>query len=354
MDDFATFAMGLDPARRAQIMAQAVRGQPLQEANQQAHALDNPAIAAMMSNNPALAQAAQLASKNQQAQYKPMTLGHQGFALPATGEFVSSPMYEQEQGAARQSREQIANANIQATAQNADANRQAMLERTQEVLSQRREATSARDQAAAEGRQLRLSLAAMGQGSKAATAELKVGADTDKRINKFTTTLDKASVPEFENSLSLVKEVFDKYPKDIPGYGRIDSLRPDFLSSDEGVQARQKIQQAANVLLKSRSGAAVTDSEMRRFLTEVSMGKLMSADAVRTGWGNVARTFEAKKANLLSGVNPADLEEYNARTGSSYSHGGKKTPTAPTGGAPAGVDPKVWEHMTPEERKLWN
>lgn len=327
MEDFATFAMGLDPARRAQIMAQAVRGRPLQEANQQAHAMDNPAIAAMMANNPALAQAAQMAAKTQQGQYKPILLGHQGFALPASGEFVSSPMYEQEQDAARQSREQIAGVQRQSIEQVADANRQAMLQRTQDALAQRREAEDNRQQARTEGLVLRQAMAASSAGAKSATAEIKLGADTDKRISKFTTTLDKAGVPEFENSLTLVKEVFDKYPKgDIPGYGRIDSLRPDFLSSDEGVQARQKMQQAANVLLKSRSGAAVTNSEMNRFLTEVSMGKLMSADAVRTGWENVARTFESKKANLLSGINPADLEEYNSRTGSSYSHGGRAAP----------------------------
>ena len=307
MEDFATFAMGLDPARRAQIMAQAVRGRPLQEANQRAHSLDNPAVAAMMANNPALAQAAQLAAKNQQAQYKPSQMGSQGFAIPATGEFVSSPMYEQEQNAARQSREQMA-----------EANRQATLQRTQETLAARAKADADRLEAVREGHQLKRAIAAMGQGTKGATNEFKLGADLDKRINKLTTTLDKAGVPEFENSLVLVKEVFGKYPKgDIPGYGRIDSLRPDWLSSDEGVAARQKMQQAANVLLKSRSGAAVTNSEMLRFLTEVSMDKLKSAQALRDGWDNVARTFESKKANLLGGVNAADLEEYNSRTGTS-------------------------------------
>jgi hypothetical protein len=208
---------------------------------------------------------------------------------------------------------------------------------------------------AADLRTLRLSLAAAGQGRKSEVADLKIGADTDKRINKFTTTLDKAGVPEFENSLALVNEVFTKYPKgDIPGFGRIDSLRPDWASSDDGVETRQKMQQAANVLLKSRSGAAVTESEMRRFLTEVSMGKFMSPEALRSGWANVQRTFDAKKANLLSGVNPDDLAEYNSRTGSNYSHGGKKPATPAATGAPAGVDPEVWKHMTPEERKLWS
>lgn len=139
----------VDPMAQQKAAALLLRRQQqagsLRGANQAANRFNTLAAVTAMSNNEGAAQAAQLAARNAQSQNKPISLGAQGFALPSTGEFISSPMYEDEREAVRQ------------------ATRTAAAEKTaaaREAMERRLEYQRDRDEQA---RALRLTLAQIGQ-----------------------------------------------------------------------------------------------------------------------------------------------------------------------------------------------
>lgn len=152
-----------DPEQQSALMAQILRSRArsgqLEGASIDANRLNNLAAITQMANNPAAAAAAKMAASNQQKQFSPVQMGQQGFALPGSGEFVSSPMYEDEKADQRQQQRRLLEQSIEARREQAR-----MLE---EGRNQR-----AQDQAL-----LRMTLAAMrgsgggGQTDKPKTAE---------------------------------------------------------------------------------------------------------------------------------------------------------------------------------------
>jgi len=328
--------------RRAQAEA-------MQAANAQANQFNNLAAMAQMGNNSGAAAAAKMAMMNAQAQHKPVNLGAQGFALPSTGDFVASPMYEDEQNARREEKRFL-------LAQTLAARQQAA-----------QEAEQGRNDRAAEQRALRLTLAGMANGAredrraqaaqeKAEKDKVKAEGALDKDLQRYSGVLEKAGIPAFDQALQTAESVLNKYkPGEIPGFGRFVGAVPTALLGDEAQLARTDMQGAANILLKSRSGAAVTDSEMRRFLQEVASGAGMSEAALRKGWANVRKVYEKQAGSLAAGFSPDVHAEYMRRGGSDYRPKPvSATPGKPSSGkAPAGIPQAEWDHMTPEERALW-
>ena len=336
----------------------------LRSASTKANRLNELAIVSQMINNPGAAKAMGLAAKMQSEQYTPERMGNQGFALPATGQFVESPMFVDEKRMARQATKDLADQRI--------ADKQVALAATlaakEAADAKELEYKKGRDADSAELKKLMLTqtLAARGAGSaekaaekaeKAAEkADAKVSADLDKNTTKFSAVLEKAGVPEFSTALEIAEARLNKHPVGkLPGYGRLEGAIPDWAAGEEQQMSRSDMTSAANMLLKIRSGAAVTESEALRFLREVASGKGFSEPAMRNGWANVRKQFDAKRENLVSGVGDDVLKEYNSRSAFPLTRG-KNKPAAPAGGAgkpPACITQAEWDHMTPEDRKLF-
>jgi hypothetical protein len=133
----------------------------------------------------------------------------------------------------------------------------------------------------------------------------------------------------------------------------------------------------SNILLKARSGAAVTIQENRRFLNEVMTGAGMSETALRHGWNNVLEEIETKKQNILAGYDDKILAAYNrnnptpferrdprtARLGTSAAtteqrrdiptKSGRPAAPAAADTPPPGVSAAAWRVMPPEDRALF-
>jgi hypothetical protein len=345
--DLASYAQQMPPEERQQMMAQLLRRQQQSEqmANAQASANQHGMLSAVaqMSNNEGAANAALMAHKNAQQRYKPVQMGQEGFVLPDSGEFVESPMRVDEKNAQRTLQRTLSRDKL-------DAQTQIARDREQSRADQ-----------ADQNRTLRMTLAGMQQGgamdraqlladSRAAAAGQQADKQTESNIQKYTNTLEKSGIPEFHQALSLVDGVLNKYkPGELPAYGRLKSMLPNAALSEEGQGVRADMQQAANILLKSRSGAAVTESEMRRFLQEVGSGAFMAEATLRKGWDNVRKTFEAKRQNITASIDGPTHDEYLRRGGTDF----RPTPKADSSAPPAGVPTDAWKHMTPEERALW-
>ena len=297
------------PEQQQRLMAERLRQRQeqaaaMQGANEQANQFNTLAAVTQMANNPGAAQAVQLAMRNAQAQHKPINLGAQGFALPASGKFIQSPMYDDEKDSQREQQRIL----LATQLQQRDADRA-------ERLGYQRQRDS-------EANALRMSLAelrAQGQASGADRAAEKVAANLDKDVQRYSTTIDKAGLPEVMNAVQSVQAVLSSNkPGSLSGFGRVQGLIPDALASNKIQSNRALMQDAANIILKSRSGAAVTTPEQVRFLRAVGSGVGMDEATLRTGWSNVMSTIGARAASLGAGWAPEVHDEFVRRGGQDY------------------------------------
>lgn len=345
----------------------------LRTAAGRASQMDLLASVAQMANNPGAAAATKMAAGSQRQQFSPVQMGQQGFMLPSEGQFVESPMFADEKREARANRVLTATLAAQERRQREQDRINFEREREQDRIDQRERESLRKDEAAREGRLLRQTLAGITGGNAAERARTKLDADTENRVRRFGETLEKAGIPELEQALGNVRGVLTRHTDRIPGYGRLESLAPDFALPDEAQQTRADMQMAANIILKSRSGAAVTNQEQQRFLREVAAGKGFSVAALRRGWDNVFEAIEGKKQNLLATVPDSILGVYNERSPVQFTRrapadarltpassndriptkGGDRRPAPAAGSPPPGVSPQQWAVMPPEDRALF-
>ena len=124
-------------------------------------------------------------------------------------------------------------------------------------------------------------------------------------------------VPLLETQLGTIEKTLGGYTdpkghvnKDIPGFGQWDSLVPTAIAGTEAQDLRQQVQGLSNVILKSRSGAAVTDNELRRFLVESGQGKVMPEQQLVNGMKLIRHWFDAQKSNIRGGYSPDIVQSY--------------------------------------------
>lgn len=137
-----------------------------------------------------------------------------------------------------------------------------------------------------------------------------------QQTTQFANKVQTVGIPAAQQQLDVINGYLDKYKgKDLPGYNPIDSLKPDWMLGSEAQQLRQSVQSFANVLLKTRSGAAVTEPEQKRFLTELGNGKLMPSDRLRQGMTMMQGLLDSEKRNLAAGVSDDVLNTYEGNGG---------------------------------------
>lgn len=334
----------LTPAEKQRVVAEALRSQAvLGEAQRRGSRFDNLAAIAPLVNNPAVVNSATAAQRRAVAASKPDQLGNMGFMVD--GQFAMNPAYIEDKFANRAQQRGLA------------------AQRAQEQAERQRERLEFQAQQNAQNRALRGAIAQLAASNRAAgaadKADEKRNKDVDNYVFRLSNNLEKAGASEFGEAANIVAETLTKYKEgELPGFGRFGSLVPSAISSEEVQTTRANMQMAANILLKARSGAAVTNSEMNRFLTEVAMGKAMSEKALRTGWDNVFRTYGADLNNIMVGVPPEAVQEYEKRGGVDYRKmikplSKREVQGQVKDGPPQGVTPEEWSAMTPEERGLW-
>jgi hypothetical protein len=161
-------------------------------------------------------------------------------------------------------------------------------------------------------------------------ADTKAAAADEKAVNKFSATLQKEGIPELETAVSGAEGALGRYaPGQVPGIGALKNALPAALMTDEGKDVRQALAQVRNIVLSARSGAAVTDQELRRLVEEIGTGAGMSEADIRKGLAKVRARVDKIKENAAAGVNDEVLRTYQDRGGIAIKRGGK-TAAAPT------------------------
>jgi hypothetical protein len=168
-----------------------------------------------------------------------------------------------------------------------------------------------------------------------------LGDKQNKNMETLSKRLGDDQIPSIYSSLNTVDRLLEPYVtkgavpsaqgtaqakgKDIPGFGMLDRITPGFLLSDNAKDIRQNVQSLSNMVLKMRSGAAVTDSEMRRVLTELGQGNFTSEDQILKGLQIIRRVTDAEATNIGAGFDQGILDEYQTRAGFKIPRGGAGT-----------------------------
>jgi hypothetical protein len=108
--------------------------------------------------------------------------------------------------------------------------------------------------------------------------------------------------------------------REVPGYGDIEGALPNWLISDEGQEVRQAISSFKNPLLKLRSGAAVTATELERLNAELGEGFLVSEKRLMYGL-KLAREIQLRyEVTLFAGFSDEAVQTW-------YNRQGKRAPS---------------------------
>lgn len=144
--------------------------------------------------------------------------------------------------------------------------------------------------------------------------------EIERQISKTTSMLDKNQIPGMVTSAENLTDALKKYAggKDIPGIGVVASDLPRFLLSKEGQRFRSDLAGLANQVLRSRSGAAVTDPETRRFMEELARGGGVSEDVFRTQIPKMFKVIEAIQNNATINLGDAARAEFINRAGRDF------------------------------------
>lgn len=149
---------------------------------------------------------------------------------------------------------------------------------------------------------------------KAAKNKEAIDLKQDKMIQRHAENLDKDGTVQLLNSYNQLAPQFQS-GQDVPGIGFLDSMAPGWALSDQGQGNRERLNQMANVFLKLRSGAAVTDPEYRRFLNETIAGQVPTERATRRWMEHMGKDMQMAIALKESGLTPEMNTEYKTRPG---------------------------------------
>lgn len=157
---------------------------------------------------------------------------------------------------------------------------------------------------------------------------------------QFSNNLQKAGIPAMQQQLDTIDSILDKHKgtsDEVPGYGRVEGAIPGMFLSGDAQELRQSVQSLANVILKTRSGSAVTEPEQKRFIIELGSGAWMPQERLLQGLKMMRGIVNSEKANAAAGASNDVLDAYSATPGAMDFTGYKRPSSAPgQGGASSG------------------
>jgi len=166
--------------------------------------------------------------------------------------------------------------------------------------------------------------------TREAAATAKKEAANDKAVTKFSDTLQKEGIPDLDKAIGDAEGAVGRYkPGEVPGVGPLKGALPAFMMSDEGKDVRSALAAVRNIVLNARSGAAVTDQELRRLVEEIGTGAGMTETDARRGLKRIRDRFEVVKRNAAAGVSDDVLNTYRERGGLAITRGTGQTAAAP-------------------------
>lgn len=149
----------------------------------------------------------------------------------------------------------------------------------------------------------------------------------NKDVRSLSQAMTKAQVPEIAESIGLINKELAKYGEngDLPGMGGISNT---FLGSTtpEGRAMKSLVGRVRNIILKARSGGAVTPQEADRLYEEFSLGVMNTDQDFKRAWNDFQSVFQAGVQGIYAGYPEETQAMYNENLG------GAITPTSSSEG----------------------
>lgn len=139
-----------------------------------------------------------------------------------------------------------------------------------------------------------------------------------KQAATFSNQMQKIGIPQAQQQLDTIDAILAKHADSadkVPGYGRLEGAVPGMFLSGDAQELRQAVQSLANVVLKMRSGAAVTEPEQKRFIIELGSGAWMPEERLIQGLKMMRGLVNSEKANAAAGASNDVLDSYSATPG---------------------------------------
>lgn len=207
-----------------------------------------------------------------------------------------------------------------------DADRAADRDYRDRALRQARELAEAQNRNALEVAGLR----ELRDGAKAQTAAKKA---QDQQLNKLEAALRTSGIGNVWSAVTGAKGVVDEYTdrdaagnvtgyRGVPGVGGLANARKlglgaatQLFSGPKGKENQAKIAALQNLVLQARSGAAVTDPELQRMLTETGLTMFSSDEDFLRAFPMLMQKAEESVRNTLAGYDPEVVDEFLRRGG---------------------------------------
>ncbi len=160
-------------------------------------------------------------------------------------------------------------------------------------------------------------------GDKRATRVEEKGLKAANKLDDDTAALAKASgadVAMGRKALDEVEAAISAGGGEAPGTGRIKSMLPDALLSDEGNRVRQNALDALAIMLSVRSGATVSPDELKR--SQGIYGINGSPEQFNEGMKRLRRDFESSLAAKQAGYGPDVKKKFAEQGGTLAAPGG--------------------------------
>lgn len=158
---------------------------------------------------------------------------------------------------------------------------------------------------------------------------------TQNQVTKFSNQLQKTGLPQAQQQLDTIDGILQKHAgtkDEVPGYGRVEGAIPGMFLSGDAQELRQAVQSLANVVLKTRSGAAVTEPEQKRFIIELGSGAWMPQERLLQGLKMMRGLVDSEKANAAAGVSNDVIDAYGSTPGAMDFSQYRKPDTGNSGG----------------------
>lgn len=159
---------------------------------------------------------------------------------------------------------------------------------------------------------------------------------TQGQVAKLQDDLTREQIPQMTPVIKGIQDVLAKYPKGtIPGFGKGENFAANhglsWMNSDEAQSVRQAIMPLANITIKVRSGAAVTQQEWDRFRQELGSGDFMSPQRIRQGLDMFQKIYGSTIKGVGAGYSNDVVNAYENRY-PDIKFGRDKTVASPSGG----------------------
>ncbi len=139
-------------------------------------------------------------------------------------------------------------------------------------------------------------------------------ANRNAAVSKLSEKITKADLSDLDIALSDAEFMISKYKdKDIPGLSKLDIIERQ---TPEGSKNASRVEAVKNILLKLRSGAAVTESEAQRFAGEISTATVVTDELVIDWIERIRALVEKKKQDIFAGERQDVKEQYWEQGGS--------------------------------------